>query len=153
MATVTAIQILAGISAASAVYSGVQQRKVRKAQKKQNRLTNKIAAIGRRRNIKKQIASSRIRIAQAQSMGFNLGVSGGTAVQGAVSGITSDTASSIGFSNLQSVGQGFLADIQDNISDLSSNIGISNAIGGIAGGLANNPKAVAGLDDLFGFGG
>jgi hypothetical protein len=141
------------ISAASAIFSGVQQRKISKQQKKQNRLTNKIAAITRRRNIKKQIAASRIQIAQQQAAGFTLGVSGSTSVAGAVAGVTSDTASTIGASNLQSVGQGFIAGFQDNISDLSGSIGISNAIGGLAGAIGANEKAVAGLEDLFGFGG
>ncbi len=141
------------ISAASAVYSGVQKRKITKEQKKQNKLSNKIAAISRRRNVKKQIAASRIQIAQQQSAGFELGVGGSTAVQGAVAGITGDTASSIGASNLQFAGQGFLADMQDNISDISGQIGISNAVGALAGGIGGNAQAVAGVEDFFGFGG
>ncbi len=141
------------ISAASAIFSGVQQRKISKEQKKQNKLSNKIAAITRRRGVRKQIAASRIQVAQAQSAGFQLGVSGGTAVEGAVAGITSDTASSIGASNLQAVGQGFIADIQDTISDLSGQIGISNAIGGLAGVIGADDKAVASIEDFLGLGG
>jgi hypothetical protein len=135
------------------VFSGVQQRKIGKAQKRQNRLTNKIAAITRRRNVKQRIAESRIQIAQQQSLGFQLGVSGGSAVQGGVAGITSDTASTIGQSNLQATGSGFIAGLQDTISDLSGQIGISNAIGSIAGSIAGSGQAVAGIEDFFGFGG
>ena len=141
------------ISAASAVFSGVKQAKIAKAQKKQNILSNKIAAISRRRNVKRSIASSRIQIAQQQSLGFELGVSGGSAVQGGVAGITSDTASTIGASNLQATGQGFIADLSNQISGLQQGIGISNIVGGIAGGIAGNEKAVAGFEDLFGVGG
>lgn len=141
------------ISAASAVFSGVKQRKISKAQKKQNQLTNKISAISRRRGVKRQIAASRIQIAQQQSMGFELGVSGGTAVAGGVAGIVGDTASSIGFSNLQSTGSAFVAGLQDQISGIQGNIGTINAIGSIAGGIGSNDQAVAGLEDFFGFGG
>ncbi len=141
------------ITAASAVFSGIKQRKISKEQKKQNKISNKIAAIGRRRNVKKQIAASRIQIAQQQAMGFNLGVEGSTSVQGAVAGITGDTATSVGTSNLQLVGQGFLADSQNRISELQGQIGISNAIGSVAGSIAGSPQAQAGIEDFFGFGG
>ena len=141
------------VSLIAGVYSGVKQNKIAKAQKRQNRLTNKISAITRRRNVKRSIATSRIQIAQQQAMGFNLGVSGGTAVQGAVSGIVGDTVSSIGASNLQATGSGFIADIQNNISSLSGQVGTLGAISSIAGGLSTNDQAVAGLTDFFGFGG
>lgn len=141
------------ISAGAAIFSGVKQNKIAKAQKRQNRLTNKIAAIGRRRGVKRQIAASRIQVAQTQAAGFQLGVSGSTAVQGAVSGIIQDTASSIGASNLQATGQGFIARLSDQISGLQQQIGISNTISSIAGGIASSEQSVAGLEDLFGFGG
>ncbi len=144
---------LAVVSVVAGVFSGVKQNKIAKAQKKQNRLTNKIAAITRRRNVKRQIAASRIQIAEQQSVGFQLGVSGSTAVQGAVSGIVGDTATSIGQSNLQATGAGFVAGLQDNISSLSGQIGTISAIGSIAGGLAGNEQAVAGIESLFDFGG
>lgn len=141
------------ISVVAGVVGAVKQNKIAKAQKRQNRITNKIAAIGRQRNVRRQIAASRVQAAQQQSAGFSLGVSGGTAVQGGVAGIQSDTASSIGFSNLQAEGQGFIAGLQDNISSLQGQIATVGAVGSIAGGIAGNPQQVAGIEDFFGFGG
>jgi hypothetical protein len=141
---------LAVISVIGAVGGFVQQRKISKAQKKQNKLTNKVAAISRRRNVKRSIAASRIQIAQQQSMGFSLGVAGGTAVQGATSGVASDTASGIGQSNLQFASQGFLSGFSNDISQAQQNQAGFGAISSIAGGLAGNAKAVAGLEDFFG---
>jgi len=143
---------LAVISIVSTVVGAVKQNKIAKAQRKQNKIRNKIASIGRRRNVKKQIAASRVRAAQAQSAGFSLGVGGSTAVAGAVAGVQSDTASSVGFSNLQSTGQGFIASLQNDISVLGQQISTVGAIGSIAGGLASNPKAVAGIENFFGVG-
>lgn len=138
------------VSAIAAVAGAVEQRKIGKAQRRQNKLTNKIAAITRRRSVKRQIASSRIQVAQQQALGFQLGVSGGTAVAGGTAGILSDTASTIGASNLQATGQGFLAGFQDDISRAQGNQAIAGAVTSLAGGLAVNPQAVAGLEDLFG---
>jgi hypothetical protein len=143
---------LAIVSVVSGIFGGIKQSKIAKAQKKQNRLTNKIAAITRRRNVKRQIAASRIQVAQQQSAGFELGVSGSTSVAGAVSGIVGDTASSVGASNLQATGQGFIAGLQDNISSLQGQAGLFSTISSIAGGIAGNEQSVAGLEDLFGFG-
>ena len=140
------------ISVVAGVFSAVQQKKISKAQKKQNTLTNKIAAITRRRNVKRSLAASRIQSAQAQAAGFELGVAGSTSVAGAVSGITSDTASSIGQSNLQATGQGFISDLSNQISSLQTSIATSNAVSSIAGGLASNPQAVAGIEDFLGLG-
>ncbi len=143
----TALAVVAGIGA---VFGAVQQRKVSKEQRRQNRISNKIAAISRRRNVKRQIAASRIQVAEQQAAGFQLGVEGGTAVQGAGAGVLSDTASSIGASNLQATGQGFIAQSQNRVSTAQSNQATFGAITSIAGGLAVNPQAVAGLEDLFG---
>ncbi len=139
---------LAVIAAIGAVAGAVQQRKISKAQKRQNKLTNKIAAITRRRNVKRTIASSRIQTALQQSLGFALGVSGGTAEQGAVAGVRSDTASAIGQSNLQFAGQGFLAGFQNDISNAQQSQATLGAITSIAGGLASNPQAVAALEGV-----
>jgi hypothetical protein len=141
---------LAVISVVTAVAGAVEQRKIGKAQKKQNKLSNKVAAIGRRRNVKRQIAASRIQAGQAQAAGFQLGVGGSTAVQGAVAGITSDTASSIGSSNLQFASQGFLADFSNDISNAQSNQATFGAISSISGGIASNPQSVAALESLVG---
>jgi hypothetical protein len=138
------------IQLVSAVGSFVQQRKVSKAQKKQNKLTNKIAAITRQRAIKRSIAASRIQVAQQQSLGFQLGVSGGTAVQGARAGVLSDTASTIGQSNLQLTGQQFSAGFADDISRAQTGQAGFQAVGAIAGGLSQNPQALAAVTDLVG---
>lgn len=143
---------LAVISVVSAVVGAVKQNKIAKAQRKQNKIANKVAAITRRRGVKRQIAASRVRAAQAQAAGFSLGVGGSTAVQGAVAGVRSDTASTVGFSNLQSAGQGHIADLQNNISLLQQQQATVGAIGSIAGTLAGNPKAVAGIENFFGVG-
>ena len=107
---------LAIVAAIGAVAGAVEQRKISKAQRRQNKLTNKIAAITRQRSIKRSIASSRITVAQQQAAGFQLGVAGGTAVQGAAAGVVSDVASTIGASNLQFTGQQFISGFQDEIS-------------------------------------
>ncbi len=143
MATALAIVSIIGIGV-----SAVQQRKIGKEQRKQNRLTNKIAAISRRRAVKRSIASSRIQVGLQQSLGFQLGVSGGTAVQGSTAGLVSDTASAVGASNLQFTGQQFSAGFADNISRLQGTQALSGAVTQITGGLASNPQAVAALESL-----
>lgn len=144
---------LAVISIVSAGVSAVQQAKIGRTQRKQNKLQNKIASIQRRRGVKRQIAASRIQVAQQQQAGFQLGVSGGTAVQGAVAGVRSDTASTIGASNLQATGQGFIAGFQDDISRLQTTQSFAGAISSITGGLASNEQALAGIEDFLGLGG
>lgn len=136
------------VSAIGAGASALQQRKISKAQRRQNRLTNKIAAITRQRNIKRSIASSRIQVAAQQAAGFQLGVAGGTAVQGAAGGVISDVATSIGQSNLQFTGQQFISGLQDEISRAQQAQAGFGAVSSIAGGLANNPQATAALTNL-----
>jgi hypothetical protein len=128
----------------------VQQRKIGKEQKKQNKLANKIAAIQRRRNVKRSIAASRIQVAQQQALGFRLGVGGSTAVQGATAGVLSDTASAVGASNLQFTGQQFQAQFADNISGFQETSALAGAVSNVAGGVANNPKALEALTSLVG---
>ena len=113
---------------------------------------NKIAAIGRRRNIKRQLAASRIQVAEQQAAGFQLGVAGSTSVLGGTAGVISDTASTIGASNLQAEGQGFVADISNRISGLQTSIATIGAVSSIAGGLSGNDKAIAGIEDFLGLG-
>lgn len=143
---------LAIVAAIGAVAGAVQQRKIGKEQKKQNKIKNKLAAIKRNRDIKRSIAASRIQIAEQQAVGFQLGVSGGTAVQGASAGVQSDTASAIAASNVQFSGQQQLAQSQDRISNIQGTQAIAGAVTSIAGGLASNPQAVAGIEDVFGVG-
>jgi len=141
---------LAVVSVIGAVGGLVQQRKISKAQRRQNRLTNKIAAITRQRNVKRSIATSRIQVAQQQALGFQLGVSGGTAVQGGVAGIRSDVASTIGASNLQFTGATFVSGLQDEISRAQQAQAGFGAVTNIAGSLAGNEQAVAALTGLAG---
>jgi len=143
MATALAVISIIGIGV-----STVQQRKIGKQQRKQNQLTNKIAAISRRRNVKRSIAASRIKVGLQQSLGFQLGVSGGTAVQGGTAGLVSDTASAVGASNLQFTGQQFQAGFADSISRSQGTQALAGAVTQIAGGLAANPQAVAALSSL-----
>lgn len=139
------------VSAISTIASAVKQKKIAKAQEKQNKIANKVSAIGRSRKIKQAIASSRIQAAEAQAAGFQLGVSGGTAVQGAVQGVRQDTASAIGSSNLQTAGSGFIADIQSSISSLQGQVSTFQTISSIATSIAGSPQAVGALEDAFGF--
>ena len=130
------------ITAIAAVGSFVKQRKISKEQRKQNKIQNRIAAITRRRNIRRTIAQSRIRNAELQSVGFQLGVGGGTAVAGAVAGTTSDTAGTIGQSNLQFTGQQAISSISDRISSLQSGAAAFNAVGQIAGQFSGGAGSV-----------
>ncbi len=139
---------LAVIAAVGAVAGAVQQRKIGKVQRRQNKLTNKVAAISRQRSIKRSIAASRVQVAQQQAAGFQLGVAGGTAVQGAVSGVRSDIASGIGASNLQFTAQGFQAGFADRISGLQSDVAAASAVTSIAGGLSGSPQTIAALEGL-----
>jgi len=141
---------LAIVAAIGAVAGAVEQRKISKAQRRQNKLTNKIAAITRQRNVKRSIATSRIQVAQQQALGFQLGVSGGTAVEGARAGVISDVASTIGQSNLQFTGQTFISGLQDEISRAQSAQAGFGAVTSIAGSLASNPQAVSALTGLVG---
>ena len=150
MATLTLTQALLAVSAAGAVAGAVQQRRAGRLQRKQNKISNKIAAIQRQRSIKQSIAQRRIAVAQQQSLGFQLGVSGGTAVQGGVAGLTSDTASSIGASNLQFQGQQFISSLSDDISRARSSANTFGSVSQFAGGLANSPQAQAALTSLVG---
>jgi len=141
---------LAVISVISAVAGAKEQRKQSRAQKKQNKLTNKLAAVKRQRDVRRSIAASRIQVGQQQSAGFQLGVSGGTAVLGGTAGVLSDTASGVGASNLQSVGQGFIAQQSDIISSSQGRQATFGAVSNVAGGLALNDKATAALTSLVG---
>ena len=121
--------VLAGVSA-------VQQRKAAKVQRKQNEVSNRIAANQRMRSVKRSIAASRVRAGEVQAAGFQGGVAGGTAVSGALGGIRSDLGSAIGASNQQFTGQQALTGLSNRISSLQSSAATFGAVGGIAGGLA-----------------
>jgi len=137
------------ISVIAAVGGFVQQRKASKEQRRQNRIQNKIAATTRSRATKRLIAQRRIATAQAQSAGFQLGVSGGTAVQGAVGGITSDIGSSIGAANQQFTGQQAIAASQNTLSGIQQTAGAFQALGNLAG-IAGDPQNQAAFADFVG---
>ena len=140
-------------TAVTGVASIVQQRKAARVQRRQNKVANRIAANKRIRDIKRAIALSRIRRAELQSAGFQLGVAGGTPTLGAVGGAQSDVASQIGESNVQFTGQQVIASLSDRISSLQSSAqtfaGIQQLSGMFTGGPgsvgAQNRAAVAGL--------
>ena len=136
------------VSAIGAGASALEQRKISKAQRRQNKLTNKIAAITRQRNVKRSIAASRVQVAQQQAAGFQLGVAGGTAVLGATAGVVSDVASAVGQSNLQFTGQQFISGLQDEISRAQQAQAGFGALSSLSGSLANNPQATAALTNL-----
>ncbi len=137
------------LSAISAVGSVLQRRKISREQRKQNEVQNRIAAISRSRDIRRSIAASRIRTAEAQSMGFQLGVAGGTAQLGAEAGILSDTASGIGAANLQFTGQEALVASQNRISGLQSSAQSLSSLSSLTGTLAQ-PQNFAAVQSLVG---
>lgn len=134
------------IGAVSAVSSIVQQRRAGREQRRQNQVQNRIAATRRVRDIRRNIAASRIRRAEVQSAGFEFGVSGGTAVQGAEFGITGDLASSIGASNVQFTGQQAVIASQNRISSLQQSAATFGGIANLAGQF--DEQAVAAITSL-----
>ncbi len=121
--------VLAGVSA-------VQQRKAAKTQRKQNEVSNRIAANQRIRSVKRSIAAGRVRRGEIIAAGFRGGVAGGSAVAGATGALASDQASAIGASNQQFTGQLALSALSDTISRQQSNAATAAAGSQIAGGLA-----------------
>lgn len=146
MATAAAVII----AVVAAVGTNVQRIKVRKEQRIQNQLNNKISAITRQRNIKRSIATQRIRVAQQQALGFQLGVAEGSAVQGASAGVIGDLATSIGQSNLQLTGQQFNVASQDRASRAQGAAESFRAAGSLATSLslAGSPQTTAALTSL-----
>lgn len=141
---------MAVISAIAAVFSAVRTRKAGKEQRRQNEIQNRIAATKRVRNIRRSIAEARIRRGQAESAGFQLGVAGGTAVQGAVSGIISDVGGVIGAANQQFTGQEAIVASQNRISALQQQASTFGAISSLAGQF--NDQNIAAITDLAGGG-
>lgn len=136
-------QIVAGAAAVAGV---VQQRKAGKEQRRQNEIQNRIAATRRVRAVRRNIAASRIRRAEVQSAGFEFGVAGGTAVQGAEFGITGDLASSIGASNQQFTGQQAVVASQNRVSSLQQSAATFGGIANLAGQF--DEQAVASITSL-----
>ncbi len=121
------------VGAISTVSSVIQQRKAGKEQRRQNQIQNRIAATRRVRDVRRNIAAARIRRAEAQSAGFEFGVAGGTAVQGAEFGITGDLASSIGASGQQFTGQQAVVASQNQVSSLQQSAATFGGIANLAG--------------------
>ncbi len=130
------------ITALAGVGSIVQQRRAAKVQRRQNRVANRIAANKRIRDIKRAIALSRIRRAELQSAGFQLGVAGGTPTLGAVGGAQTDVASQIGASNIQFTGQQAIASLAERISSLQSSAQTFGAIQQLSGMFTGGPGSV-----------
>ena len=140
---------LAVVAVGTAIFGAVQQRKASKAQQRQNKVANRIASNKRMRDIRRQIALSRVRRAELESAGFQLGVSGGSSVAGATGALASDTGASIGAANQQLTGQRAITSISDRISGLQSSAATAGAIGGIAGALGQ-PGTLASFQSLTG---
>lgn len=135
------------IGAIGTVSSIVQQRRAGKEQRKQNQIRNRIAATKRVRDIRRNIAAARIRRAEVQSAGFEFGVSGGTAVQGAEFGITGDLAGSIGAANQQLTGQQAIISSQNQVSRLQQSAATFGGIANLAGQF--DEQAVASIKSLI----
>lgn len=138
------------VSAIGVGASAIQQRRASREQRRQNVVQNRVAAITRSRRVRQTIAQSRIESARLTSLGFQLGAEGGTAVQGAIGGVASDTASAIQASNLQFTSQQSLVSSQNRVSGLQSTGALFGAVGSVAGGLAQSPQATAALTNLVG---
>lgn len=135
--------VLSVISAGAAI---VEKRKITKEQKKQNEIKNRITARSRMRDVRRAIAESRIRRAQAQAAGFEFGVSGGSAVAGAEFGITGDVASSIAESQQQFTGEQVLSEGRNRISSLQQSASTFGSISNLASQF--DEQAVASITNL-----
>lgn len=124
--------VLAGVSA-------VQQRKAAKTQRKQNEVSNRIAANQRVRSVRRSIAAGRVRRGQLEAAGFAGGVAGSSVVAGATGALATDVATAQGASNQQFTGQLALSSLSDTISRQQSRAAVAGAGSQIAGGLANFP--------------
>ena len=121
------------VGAGAAVYGGIQSQKARKEQRRQNEVSNRIAATQRVRNVRQAVARGRVQRAEQEAAGFSMGVSGGTAVAGGVAGTQGAVNSAITGSNQQFTGQTALANISNRISQFQGNAQLAGDIGGIAG--------------------
>lgn len=132
--------VLAGVSA-------VQQRKAAKTQRKQNEVSNRIAANQRVRSIKRSIAAGRVRRGELLAGGFAGGVAGSSAVAGQAGALATDQATAIGASNQQFTGQLALSSLSDTISRQRSRAATAAAGSQIAGGLAQ-PQTLAAIQEF-----
>lgn len=151
-------EVAIGLAIFGAVGSIREQRKVRKAQKRQAEVANRIAANKRVRDIKRSVALSRIRRGELEAAGFQLGVAGSTTVAGAAGGARSDVASQVAASNQQFTGQQAIATLADRIAGFQARAGTFAAVGAIAGQFTGGTGSVgaqnrASVGEFLGFGG
>ena len=144
----TAALVVTAVTAVKAVASIFEQRKDGKEQRKQIEKQNHIEATKRVRNIKRAVASARVRRAEVQAAGFQLGVAGGTAAQGAAAGVTGELASVIGASNIQFTGQQAIAASQTRISQFQQSASTFGAISSLAGQF--DEQSIASIQALAG---
>lgn len=135
-----------------------ESRKARKEAVKQTQIRSRIAANKRVRDIKRTIAKSRVDRAAAESAGFQFGVSGGSAVQGATAGLQSDTATAIGASNQQFTGAQAIASSQNKIAGFQGRASTFGSIASLSGSFIGGSDSQgaqnrAAFSDLFDFGG
>lgn len=138
---------LAVVSIVAAGVSAIQTRKAAKAQRRQNEVSNRIAANQRMRSVKRSIAAGRVRAGEIQAAGFAGGVAGGTAVSGALGGLRSDVAGAVGASNQQFTGQVAVSNISNQISRLQSSAATAGAVSSISGGLAQ-PQTFSAIQEF-----
>ena len=138
---------LAIISIISAGVSAVQQRKAAKVQRRQNEVSNRIAANQRVRSVKRSIAAGRIRRGEIIAAGFRGGISGGSTVAGATGALASDQASAQAASTQQLTGQLALTSLSNRISGLQSSAATFGAVSAIAGGISQ-PQTLSAIQNF-----
>ena len=140
------------VSLVGAAASISQTRRAGREQRRQSDIQNRVQATRRVRNIRRTIAEARIRRASAEAAGFQFGVAGGTAVQGAVAGITGDVAGAIGAANQQFTGQQAVTDSQNRASELQQSASTFGAISNLAGQFTgtSGAQSIAAIQSLTG---
>lgn len=144
------------VGATASVAGVVQNVRAGRAQERQVEIRNRIEATKRIRNIKRAVAASRVRRGEVESAGFELGVTGGTAAQGASFGVTAGLASSVSASNQQFTGQQAVGAAQQRASQFQQSAATFGAISNLAsqfGAGTQGAQNRAAFSSLFDFGG
>lgn len=152
MAALTTIATVALVATAgTAIYGAIQNRDANKERKRQAEVANRIEATKRISNIRNAIARGRVQRAEQEAAGFGLGVSGGTAVAGAVAGTQGGVNSAIAASNQQFTGQQAVAAIGNRAQRYSNNAQLASDIGGITSLFAGpgGQQNIAAIQGLF----
>ena len=148
----TAAAAAAVISAVASVGSAVMQyqrgKQIQREQQKQARVAN--AQEGRRRaaEIARRVAITRAENAQVEQAGYQYGVAGSSAVQGAVGGSMSSLAGQIGLSQQQMGTQQLIAASQNSISGIQSRFDPFAAVA-MTSQAFTNPQANRAMADWF----